>query len=1159
MKRLPPFVIAALICTTVTQLKAQCSFSLGADKYFCQGQSISTGINGPAAYTSYSWNTGSTSQNITATAAGMYICTATLLSGDLVVNGKFSSGNTGFTTNYTLGTGGAFGLLTNPGTYAVTTSPNLVHSNFFSFGDHTSGTGNMMVCNGSAVANDIVWKQTIVVTPNTNYNFSAWVASLENLSSISETAQLQFSINGTLIGAVYNAPLTGGQWSSFFVNWNSGVSTSAVITIVDQNIANSGKNDFAIDDIFFQQICVAKDTLEVKTAPLPTVSITNPATLNCTTTSLNLNGSSGTAGIAYSWTGPGGFTSSIQNPLVTTPGTYSLTVTEPVHLCSNATTVVVSQNITPPAGVTANNTGTLTCSITSVDLNGASSTAGVNYNWAGPGGYSSSVQNPTGITVPGTYTLTVTNPTNNCTSTASTVVLQNSTPPAGVTVVNPDTLTCTVTSVNLNGNSSTAGVNYNWAGPGGYSSSVQNPTGISVPGTYSLTVTNPVNNCTGMASTVVQQNIAPPAGVTAANSDTLTCTVTNISLIGASSTPGVNYNWAGPNGYSSSVQNPTGITVPGTYTLTVSNPVNNCSSTATTLVLQDSSVPAGVTANNTATLTCTVTSIGLTGASSTTGVNYTWTGPNGYSSSVQNPTGITIPGTYSLTVTNPVNNCSSSASTLVLQNIIPPVGVTANNTATLTCTITSVGLTGASSTAGISYNWAGPNGYTSSVQNPTGITVPGTYSLTVTNPINNCTSTASTVVQQNIVPPAGATASNTATLTCTVTSIGLNGASSTAGVNYNWTGPNGYSSSVQNPTGITVPGTYSLTVTNPINNCTSTASTVVLQNITPPAGVTANNTGILTCTVTSVGLNGNSSTSGVSYNWAGPNGYNSSVQNPTGITVPGTYSLTVSDNTNGCTTSVSVSVTQNISLPDVHAGPDQVLPCSAATLNLSGSSATANAQFSWSGPNSFSSSSAAVVVNHTGVYILTVSNPVNGCKAADTLAIQAGLTPVAGFNAAPASGYGSLTVNFVNTSSNATSIAWVFGDGSGAGNVSNVSNTYGPGTYTALLIASNGTAACNDTADFVVQVYRESSIVIPNIFSPNGDLINDVFTIDAVSVKELNIIIYNRWGQVVATIEGPGASWDGSDASEGTYMYLAKAVGDDGKVIEKQGSLLLVR
>jgi gliding motility-associated-like protein len=355
-----------------------CSFNLGNDSTFCQNPStLNLTINGPSGYDSYLWSPGgATTQNLPITSNGTYACTATIYSGDLVVNGNFSLGNTAFTSNYVLGFGGTWGPVSSPATFSVTTSPNIAHSNFLSFGDHTTGTGNMLVCNGSSVANDIVWSQTINVSSNTNYNFSAWVSSLESVITAGTEAQLQFSINGVLIGPVHNAPLTGGVWSNFFVIWNSGINTTAVITIVDQNITGSG-NDFALDDIFFQQICVFTDSIIITAVPFPMVDAGLPQSIACNAVSVVLSGTSSALGSTYSWSGSGIISgSTTANPTVGGGGTYSLTVTEPIAGCTSTDVVLITLDVMPTAQFSATpNSGTnpLVVVYTNTSLNATAS------------------------------------------------------------------------------------------------------------------------------------------------------------------------------------------------------------------------------------------------------------------------------------------------------------------------------------------------------------------------------------------------------------------------------------------------------------------------------------------------------------------------------------------------------------------------------------------------------------------------------------------------------------------------------------------------------------------------------------------------------------------------------------------------------------------
>jgi gliding motility-associated-like protein len=174
--------------------------------------------------------------------------------------------------------------------------------------------------------------------------------------------------------------------------------------------------------------------------------------------------------------------------------------------------------------------------------------------------------------------------------------------------------------------------------------------------------------------------------------------------------------------------------------------------------------------------------------------------------------------------------------------------------------------------------------------------------------------------------------------------------------------------------------------------------------------------------------------------------------------------------------------------------------------------------------------------------------------------IYQGADPTVSFNANPNTGVLPLPVGFTNTSDPGfSSYQWSFGDGNIA-TTTNASNTYYiAGTYTVQLIGLTPNNTCNDTADVVVIVFPPSELVIPNVFSPNGDGINEFFVVDSKGLKDIYIEIFDRWGLKLHTIDGPKGYWDGNGAPEGTYYFLLRAEGYDGKVFEKQGYLLLVR
>lgn len=227
----------------------------------------------------------------------------------------------------------------------------------------------------------------------------------------------------------------------------------------------------------------------------------------------------------------------------------------------------------------------------------------------------------------------------------------------------------------------------------------------------------------------------------------------------------------------------------------------------------------------------------------------------------------------------------------------------------LTCTDTTVLLSGASSVAGVNYNWTGPDGFTSGDQQ-TAVNVPGLYILTVASPVG-AVATDTVTVMQDIAFPTNLTAFANDRLTCFIPVVTIRGNSGTPGVAYSWSGPGGFTASTA-ITNVTASGLYTLTVTNPVNGCFHTIPLTVMEDKTPPADVTATVSGILTCTETLVTITGSSSTLGTGYNWTGPEDFASS-SSEEWVSVPGNYILTVMNPQNGCVASATVTVQQDLS------------------------------------------------------------------------------------------------------------------------------------------------------------------------------------------------------------------------------------------------------
>lgn len=237
------------------------------------GTSATLTTNAISGYSNPSWNDGSTGNTKTVTASGTYWWQET--GTNIVTNGDFSSGNTGFNSSYTYMTTGSFcptcccGVLSLEGTYTVGANPNTYHTNFTAFGDHTTGSGKMLIVNGASVTGVTVWKENIPIMPNTNYVFSVWATSVNPASP----AILNFSINGSALGTIsLSGSVADGTWQYFTTTWNSGSTSGSVpIALVNQNTA-SGGNDFAVDDIVFAP--VYRQNVIVNLNPIPVLALT---------------------------------------------------------------------------------------------------------------------------------------------------------------------------------------------------------------------------------------------------------------------------------------------------------------------------------------------------------------------------------------------------------------------------------------------------------------------------------------------------------------------------------------------------------------------------------------------------------------------------------------------------------------------------------------------------------------------------------------------------------------------------------------------------------------------------------------------------------------------------------------------------------------------
>jgi hypothetical protein len=736
--------------------------------------------------------------------------------------------------------------------------------------------------------------------------------------------------------------------------------------------------------IVSNQATLSISTVTPQSAGTYTVTVTGIAgCTNTATTTLNLGQATATiiapnsfcfndtlhltatGGSSYLWSGPAGFSSTLPNPIIynTTQfdaGTYGVTVTGTGGCTAMAEQIITLSNV----NATASNSSPV-CEPNSFQL---FATGGVSYAWSDTHGYTSSDQNPiitdTYMNLSDFYTVTVTN-ANGCTRTASTMVTVN-----GINaIVTNNSPVCTGQTVQLSANN---GVSYNWSGADGFVSNLPNPTinnvTIANAGIYTVTITG-INGCSTTQTTTVV--ISQPNITLTANNNTL-CVGKNLSITASG---GQSYNWTLPNNTTYNQDNLTInnvlLTDAGVYNVTATDSIG-CTATESIII---NVTNFATTATNNSPL-CIENTLQL---NATGGVLYSWQGANNFTSTEQNPiinaVNTANAGTYTVTVTNS-NGCITSTTTTVTIN----QAVASASTINPACLGNDLLLM---ANGGVSYSWAGSNGFSSAQQNPiisnTTALQTGTYTVTVTN-ANSCTATASTTANIPALLQATIVSQNVNCFSANNGQATANANGGTGSVAFLWS-----EGSTTNSINQLLPNTYTLTVTD-ANNCTATTQTQITQpvpiniNINPTNATCFGNTGSLSVT----------STNGVSpyvYAWNNSLPPDSVLQN----IAPNNYTLTVTD-ANGCTQTAQTQITQPSPIA-ITANTTNVLCFGELTGQIAANATGGTGVFSYQWSNGGSISSALNNIA-AGAYTLTVTDT-NQCTATATYNITQN-TPLQG-------------------------------------------------------------------------------------------------------------------------------------------------------------------
>jgi gliding motility-associated-like protein len=457
--------------------------------------------------------------------------------------------------------------------------------------------------------------------------------------------------------------------------------------------------------------------------------------------------------------------------------------------------------------------------------------------------------------------------------------------------------------------------------------------------------------------------------------------------------------------------------------------------------------------------------------------------------------------------------------------------------------------------------------------NTLSVTTPGLYNFVSVDALSFCADTASITITQSVNPPALAIA-NPALLTCTSPTQTLAGSSPVSGVQFSWATISGPDTTLVG-TGANLPvsaaGTYFLIGINPANNCANATSVNVLANQTPPVA----NAGApltLDCAGETTNMNGSGTGApNLNYQWTSQNGNFVSGANTATplINQSGDYQLLVTNPANGCTDTDAVTITPEVPVAFVSiiqptcsdlqgtVQVDSVTGLSAPILySLNNSQPGAQNQFTNLVP---------------GVYTVEVMGG-NGCSATEVVTVEVPVLVDITLTTAATVALGDsyqidATVNL--PASDIASITWTPSTGLDCATCLNPLATPLTTTEYELLVVSN--VGCEARERLLLTVDKTRKIYVPNIFSPNDDGRNDVFTVFASQVrveKVKSLQVFSRWGEAIFELRDfePGdlvTGWDGTFKGEklnpAVFVWQAVVLFVDGKEEVFTGDVLLQR
>lgn len=1100
--------------------------------------------------------------------------------GDGSPNAVYSYTNAGQTISHTY----------SVGTVNCQTQVTLMAMNYCSFGSPTTANFNPIQIYDKDVA-AITPDAYLKCLPNTTFTFTN--TTTRNCLAQGNTFQRQEEWNfGDYWGKGYDSIIPWKPWpptTPITINY-PGIGTYSVV-LRDSNMCG-----------------VTSTTINVSIISAPIANFNVPPNPLCQNSPITFTNTS-TPGYFYKWDfGVGaGFVNTSYAPQTftySTPGTY--TVKAVVYFgmgCSDTAQNVITILPSPTANFT--HTPVMGCNTLSGVTFTDTSVGAATWNWNFGNSNTSTSPTPPAQTYTtfgnSVITLTVT-AANLCKNikTGTVTVYQ------GPTAAFSPTQTC-VGSVTSFTDMSTAAasntiVTWNWTfGDGSPASGIQNPVHTyTATGSYSVTLVINTAFCKDSITTNILITPRPTAMFTVSplsGCPTLTCNFTN------GSSGAINYLWnfgTVPTSTSNalnpvfSYSNATGSTVTNTIVLTAINGFG-CTDSVRRVVNVFAKPVASFTCNNAP--GCTPLAVSFTNTS-IGGTTYNWDFGDGNFSTLASPTHSYVNATLfiqtytaQLIVTN-ADGCTDTTTQVITTYPQPSFSITAVPVSGCTPLVVSFPATAGLVTAA----WDFGDGNTSVSLNPShtftnsGLT---TQVFTVTLIASNaftCIDTAYGIV--TVFPKPIAAFNRNPANGCSPLTVNFTNTSALNGGN-NWDFDDGNFSTLTNPVHtFTTSNTASNTVFNvellviSTNGCRDSIVRTVTLLPLPKADFSVDTPAcspkMLTFTNLSLGANG--------YNWDFGNMATATTTNATQQYINNTginqvYNVQlIASNSVGCKDTTIVPIIVH-SQPNYVITPSPVAGCAPLTVNFPAVAGASNYNWNFGDGNTF----AGAPAQHTFVNVTTanviytvsmIASDSYGCADTAYSQITVYPQPVANFQVSPT------TVNIPDDPIHCTNLStgniasnyWTFGDGTGTSTQTNPDYDYtAEGEYVVTLIVTSD-KGCKDTFELPTKIIvrEEASIEIPNAFTPNllgspgstynsGDLNNDIFhpVVKGVDKSNYELSIYSRWGELLFLTKETTEGWDGyykgKLCTQDVYVWKLKAVTLDGKIINRNGDVLLLK